>query len=263
MAAESKYPSSAYLPWLSVASVALALVAWQVVATSGIVAPELLASPAQVFGALVEILRDGYRGTTLEQNIAATMGRCLVGFLLAVALGVPLGLWMGLQPRVSAALGDIVQFLRPLPPLSYMILLILWFGTGDGSKVVLLFLTALPIIASAAMAGVRGVPQNRVLAARSLGASFPQVVWNVVLPSSLPSLFTGLRIALAAAFSTVVASELLAATDGLGWMVLSASRFLRNDVILLGIIILGLTGMALGKGLQTVERRLVHWHGRG
>ena len=98
MAASSK--SSPYLPWLSVASVAVALVVWQVVATSGIVAPELLASPAQVFGALVEILRDGYRGTTLQHNIVATLGRCLVGFLLAVALGVPLGLWMGLQPRV-------------------------------------------------------------------------------------------------------------------------------------------------------------------
>jgi taurine transport system permease protein len=169
---------------------------------------------------------------------------------------------MGLRPRAAAALGDLVQFLRPLPPLSYMILLILWFGTGDGSKVALLFLTALPIIASAAMAGVRLVPQPRMLAASSLGAGFWQVVWHVVLPSSLPSIFTGLRIALAAAFSTVVAAELLAATDGLGWMVLSASRFLRSDVILLGILILGLTGMALSRALLLVERHVVHWRGR-
>jgi taurine transport system permease protein len=169
---------------------------------------------------------------------------------------------MGLQPRAAAALGDIVQFLRPLPPLSYMILLILWFGTGDGSKVALLFLTALPIIASAAMAGVRLVPQPRIRAARTLGAGGWQVVWHVVLPSALPSLFTGLRIALAAAFSTVVAAELLAATDGLGWMVLSASRFLRSDVILLGILVLGLAGMALSWMLLRLERRMVHWHGR-
>ena len=102
----------------------------------------------------------------------------------------------------------------------------------------------------------------RILAARSLGAGFWQVVWHVVLPSALPSIFTGLRIALAAAFSTVVAAELLAATDGLGWMVLSASRFLRSDVILLGILILGVVGMALSRALLLIERRVVHWHGR-
>jgi taurine transport system permease protein len=248
---------------LSALSVAAALGLWQFLATSGTVAPELLASPAQVLNALEEILRDGYRGTTLTHNAAVTLGRCLLGFGLAVVAGIPLGLLMGLQPRAGAALGDIVQFLRPLPPLSYMILLILWFGTGDGSKVALLFLTALPIIASAAMAGVRLVPRARILVARSLGASAPQVVLHVVLPSALPSIFTGLRIALAAAFSTVVAAELLAATDGLGWMVLSASRFLRSDVILLGILILGLSGMALSWALLLAERRLVHWHGRG
>jgi taurine transport system permease protein len=247
---------------LSALSVAAALAAWQLLATSGAVAPELLASPAQVLDALAEILGEGYRGTTLAHNAAATIGRCLTGFWLAVIVGIPLGLLMGLQPRAAAALGDIVQFLRPLPPLSYMILLILWFGTGDGSKVALLFLTALPIIASAAMAGVRLVPRPRILAARSLGAGFGQVVWHVVLPSALPSIFTGLRIALAAAFSTVVAAELLAATDGLGWMVLSASRFLRSDVILLGILILGLSGMALGRALSLIKRRMVHWHGR-
>jgi taurine transport system permease protein len=234
---------------------------WQALAASGVVSSDLLASPVQVFDALREILRDGYRGTTLAEDWAATLGRCLVGFALAVIAGVPLGLLMGLQPRAAAALGDLVQFLRPLPPLSYMILLILWFGTGDGSKVALLFLTALPIIASAAMAGVHRVSRPRMLAARSLGAGFWQVVWHVVLPSSLPSVFTGLRIALAAAFSTVVAAELLAATNGLGWMVLSASRFLRSDVILLGIIILGLSGMALSRALLLLERRVVHWHG--
>ncbi|CAH2598803.1 taurine ABC transporter membrane subunit [Rhodovastum atsumiense] len=246
---------------LSTLAVIIALGSWQALTAGGLVGPELLASPAQVVAAAGEILRDGYRGTTLAQNLAATLGRCLAGFALAVLIGVPLGLLMGLQPRIAAVLGDLLQFLRPLPPLSYMILLILWFGTGDGSKVALLFLTALPIITSATMAGVRLVPHARILAARSLGAGFGQVIRHVVLPSSLPSIFTGLRIALAAAFSTVVAAELLAATDGLGWMVLSASRFLRSDVILLGILLLGLSGMALSHALRLLERRLVHWHG--
>ena len=247
---------------LSVFSVAGAIALWWFVTARGWLRPEMLASPAQVLAALGEILRAGYRGTTLAHNVDATLGRCLLGFALAVLSGVPLGLLMGLQPRANAALGDVVQFLRPLPPLSYMILLILWFGVGNGSKVALLYLTALPIIISAAVSGVRGVPVARVRAARSLGSGFWQTVFLVVLPSSLPALFTGLRIALAAAYSTVVASELLAATDGLGWMVLSGSHFLRNDIVLLGIIILGLAGMAFSRALLLAERRLVHWQGR-
>jgi taurine transport system permease protein len=238
------------------------LLSWFVLAQTRLVPADLLPGPGAVLSALTDILRHGYRGTTLGQDVLATLGRCLGGFALATLIGVPLGLWMGTNRIAAAAIDYIIQFLRPLPPLSYMILLILWFGTGDGSKVALLFLTALPIIVSAAMAGVRLVPRSRIVAARSLGARFPQVVWHVVLPSALPSIFTGLRIALAAAFSTVVAAELLAATDGLGWMVLSASRFLRSDVILLGILILGLSGMALSWALRLAERRFVHWHGR-
>jgi taurine transport system permease protein len=247
---------------LGALSVASAIALWWFVTARGWVSPEMLASPAQVLAALGEILREGYRGTTLAQNVAATLGRCLLGFALAVLSGVPLGLLMGLQPRANAALGDLVQFLRPLPPLSYMILLILWFGVGNGSKVALLYLTALPIVVSAAATGVRGVPISRVQAARSLGGGFWQTIFLVVLPSSLPTLFTGLRIALAAAYSTVVAAELFAATDGLGWMVLSGSHFLRNDIVMLGIIILGLAGMAFSRALMLVERRLVHWQGR-
>jgi taurine transport system permease protein len=247
---------------LSGLSVVVALALWWLVTARGWVSPEMLASPEQVLAALGEILREGYRGTTLAQNVVATLGRCLLGFALAVLSGIPLGLLMGLEPRANAALGGLVQFLRPLPPLSYMILLILWFGVGNGSKVALLYLTALPIVISAAVSGVRSVPVARVRAARSLGSGFWQTTFLVVLPSSLPALFTGLRIALAAAYSTVVASELFAATDGLGWMVLSGSHFLRNDIVLLGIIILGLAGMAFSRALLLAERRLVHWQGR-
>ena len=180
-----------------------------------------------------------------------------------MVLGVPLGLLMGLQPRAAAALGDIMQFLRPLPPLSYMILLILWFGTGDGSKVALLFLTALPIIASAAMAGVRLVPRPRILAARSLGRR--------VLAGGLAcraAVRPCRRSSPACALRSPPPSRPWSPPNcwrpptGSGWMVLSASRFLRSDVILLGIIILGLSGMALSRVLVLVERRLVHWHGR-
>lgn len=248
--------------WLGVASVCAMLLAWWAVSGGRVVSADLLPSPGDVWGAALEIGRNGYRGTTLAGNALSTLGRLAGGFGLAVLFGVPLGLWMGGSRALAAALDWIVQFLRPLPPLSYMILLILWLGTGDASKTALLFLTAFPIVVAASAAGVRGVKAQRVQAARALGASPAQVFRHVVLPSAAPMVFTGLQIALAAAFSTVVSAELMAATDGLGWMVISASHFLRNDVILLCILVLGLLGVALAWGLRLLDRRVVHWRGR-
>ncbi len=244
------------------ASVAGTVLAWWVISASGAVSRDLLPSPADVWAAAAEILRDGYRGTTLWGNALSTLGRLGAGFGLAVLAGVPLGLWMGVNRAASAALDWIVQFMRPLPPLSYMILLILWLGTGNGSKAALLFLTAFPIIVAASAAGVRGVKQQRIQAARALGASHAQVFRHVVLPSAAPMVLTGLQVALAAAFSTVVSAELLAATDGLGWMVISASHFLRNDVIVLCILVLGGLGVTLAWMMRVLDRRLVHWRGR-
>jgi taurine transport system permease protein len=246
---------------LSLASVGVALLVWQALHAFAIVSPELLPGPADVLAALVQILHEGYRGTTLWQNISSTLGRCATGFLLACLTGIPLGLWMGTSRPIAAAFDYIVQFMRPLPPLSYLILLILWFGTGDTSKIGLLYLTAFPIVVSSAMAGVRSVKQQKIQAALTLGASAGQVFRHVVLPSALPTIFTGMRIALAAAFSTVVAAELMAATNGLGWMIVSASQFLRNDIIILGIIILGALGLSLNRILLEIDRRTVHWRG--
>ena len=247
---------------LGLLSVMVALAAWYGLRAFGIVTADSLANPAEVWAAGVDILRNGYRGTTLQQDIGATLGRCLAGFLLAVALGIPLGIWMGMSRLAQASIDFIIQFLRPLPPLSYLVLLILWFGAGDLSKIILLFMGAFPTITTATLAGVRGVSGQRVLAARSLGASSRQVFGYVVLPAALPIIFTGMSIALAGAFSSVVAAELMAASDGLGWMIFSASRFLRNDVILLGIILLGIFGMALTGGLALIDRRVVHWRGQ-
>ena len=248
--------------WLGAASVCAMLLAWWAVSGGRVVPLDLLPSPRDVWAAAVEIGRDGYRGTTLWGNALSTLGRLAGGFCLAVLAGVPLGLWMGGSRAPAAALYWIVQFLRPLPPLSYMILLILWLGTGDASKTALLFLTAFPIVVAASAAGVRGVKQQRVQAARALGASRLQVFRHVVLPSAAPMVFTGLQIALAAAFSTVVSAELMAATDGLGWMVISASHFLRNDIIVLCILVLGGLGVGLAWLLRLLDRRLVHWRGR-
>ncbi len=247
---------------LSVVSVATMVLAWWIISATGVVRADLLPSPAAVWAAFIEVLTNGYRGTTLWQNMAATLGRLLAGFCSAAVLGVPLGLWMGTNKVANAALDWIIQFMRPLPPLSYMILLILWLGTGNMSKGALLFLTAFPIVVSAAAAGVRGVKLQRIQAALALGASRGAVFRHVVFPSAAPMIMTGLQIALAAAFSTVVAAELLAASDGLGWMVISASNFLRNDIVILCILLLGFLGIGLASLLRAADRAAIHWRGR-
>lgn len=248
--------------WLGIVSVIAMGLGWWLLSISGAVHRDLLPSPFDVWTAGRDIVRDGYRGTTLWGNAWSTFLRMAGGFGLAVLLGVPLGLWMGRVRAVQAALGWLVQFMRPLPPLSYMILLILWLGTGDASKTALLFLTAFPIVIAASAAGAGTVNLQRVQAAQALGASRGQILRHVVLPSAAPMVLTGMQIALAAAFSTVVSAELMAATDGLGWMVISASTFLRNDVIVLCILVLGAMGMALAWGLRRLDRRFVHWRGQ-
>ena len=248
--------------WLGAVSVAAMVAGWWAIAASGVIRADLLPSPADVWDAFIEVVTQGYRGTTLQGNIASTLERLLGGFFAATLVGVPLGLWMGSNRVANAATDWIVQFMRPLPPLSYMILLILWLGTGDLSKGMLLFLTAFPIVVASSAAGVRGVKQQRIQVALALGASRAAVFRHVILPSAAPMIMTGLQIALAAAFSTVVSAELLAASDGLGWMVISASTFLRNDIIMLCIIILGLLGVTLAGLLRAADKWAIHWRGR-
>jgi taurine transport system permease protein len=247
---------------LSLLSVAGFFAAWYLITAWHLAPANLLPSMTDVWRGFVDVVQNGYRTTTLQHDIAATLGRCLAGFALAAVTGVPLGLWMGRSRALAASVDYIIQFMRPLPPLSYLILLILWLGTGDISKVALLFLAAFPTITMAATAGVRGVNQQRIQAALACGATPAQVFRHVVLPSCLPMVMTGLRISLAGTFSTVVAAELMAARDGLGWLVFSASQFLRTDLVMMGILILGVLGMALSWGLLLLDTRLVHWRGR-
>jgi taurine transport system permease protein len=246
---------------LRLAAVLGAVLAWHALASAHLVSPDFLPPPLEVWTTFTTLLRDGYRDTTLARDAGATLGRCLMGFFLAILTGVPLGLMMGLSPVISGLAGYIVQFMRPLPPLSYLILLILWLGTGDAPKIALLYLTAFPIIASAAAAGARGVGRQRIQAAQTLGASQARIIRHIIFPAALPTIFTGLRIALAAAFSTVVAAELMAASNGLGWMIFSASQFLRTDIVIVGIILLGVLGMLLNAILVALDQHVVHWRG--
>ncbi len=190
------------------------------------------------------------------------MARLGQGYVLAVLTAVPLGLMMGMSRTIRAFISPLLEFYRPLPPLAYYTLLIVWLGIGDESKVALLFLAAFPPLVINAMAAVESLAPQRVETALSLGARRRDVVFRVMLPSCLPQILTGMRIAVGFTYTTLVSSEIVAATNGIGWMVLDAGRFLRTDVIFVAIIVMGLTGMALDGFIRLIEARFVPWKGR-
>lgn len=208
------------------------------------------------------VATEGFQGVTLLEDVNVSLMRIGAGFIMAVAVGVPLGLWIGTSRFVESALDPYIQFLRPLPPLGYYTLLIVWFGIGDTSKVVLLFLTGLPILVVSSAAGVRSVDRDLLLATSSLGLKGFQLFRFVVFPACLPAIFTGMRLALGATFGSLVAAELIAAESGLGWLILTASNYVRTSIVFSGIIVIGMIALVLDHGVVLIERKLVPWAGK-
>ena len=171
------------------------------------------------------------------------------------------GIAMGLNSTVRGILDPLIELYRPVPPLAYLPLMVIWFGIGETSKILLIYLAIFAPVAMSALAGVKSAQQVRIRAARSLGASRAQVLWLVILPGALPEILTGLRIGLGVGWSTLVAAELIAATRGLGFMVQSAGEFLATDVVLAGIAVIAIIAFLLELGLRALQRRLTPWHG--
>lgn len=249
-------------PLLSVASVGTALVGWAAAARFGGVSPTFLPSPGKVFEAFADAQLDGYRGYTLLAHVGFSLYRVFAGFLLAVALGVPLGLIMGRYRTLYAIFDPFIQFFRPLPPLGYYMLLVLWLGIGEASKIVLLFLSGFPVMVVSAAAAVRNVQENHLRIARSLGLSSHQVFWSVIIPSCLPSIFTAARLTIGVTFGSLVAAEIVAATRGLGFIILNSSQYLRTEYVFMGIIIIGIIAMVLDRLTSVLERTIVPWAGK-
>ena len=203
----------------------------------------------------------GYRGYSLWEHLGWSMLRMVIGVGTAIALGIAVGLAIGVSPKVKAVFDPIVEFYRPLPPLGYYTLLIVWFGIEETPKVLLLFLAAFAPVVIGTESGIRSVRQSWVDQARTLGASHLYVFRHVMLPASLPQIFASIRLAVGFAYTTLVAAELVAATKGIGWMVLDASKFLRIDVIYVGIIVMGITALLLDRVIRAIENRVVPWRG--
>jgi taurine transport system permease protein len=241
----------------------LAVVAlWQISGTLKWIDPLLLPPPTEIWASTLELLQTGYHDVPLWQHFGVSVLRATVAFVVAVLAGIPVGLAMGVSPVVNAMLNPFVQFLRPLPKIALIPLAVVWFGIGEGSKFFLIFLSCFLTVTVGAAAAVGSVSQGRVRAARVLGARPRQVYLHVVLPNAAPELFTAVRLAVGIGWTSLIAAEMVAATSGLGWMVMNAGSYLRTDLVMLGIVLLGVTGYLFDLVLVLAQRALVPWAGK-
>jgi NitT/TauT family transport system permease protein/taurine transport system permease protein len=243
------------------ASLAVLLAAWQWV--SGSLLPAWNPGAALLFPAPTDILATGWEmllDGELPVHLVASLRRELMAFVFS-ATAIPLGVAMAWWPGVNRQLYAIIEVLRPIPPLAWIPLSILWFGLGDAQNQFIIFLGMFfPLLVNTA-AGVRLVEADMVEAARSLGANSWRVLWRVVLPQSLPHILTGIRVALGTGWMALVAAELVGASSGLGFLINDARTLLRTDIVVVGMLSIGLTGLMLDILVRHLGDRLVPWRG--
>jgi NitT/TauT family transport system permease protein len=214
-----------------------------------------LPRPWQVGLGLLELLRRG----VLLKHLVASLFRVTWGFLLAVAVALPLGFVLGWSLHAGRALGPFVQLVRPISPLAWIPLAILWFGLGDTSAVFIIFIASAPPLTLAAMNAVRNVPAVYVRAGQNFGLDTRRLFLRVLLPAALPELLSGMRLTLGISWLVVVAAEMIAVNSGLGYLIIdSRNAGNRYDLVVAGMVLIGLTGLALDQAMARVSRSFMH-----
>ncbi len=236
------------------------IVVWQAISTFGVrYNPQLdvmLPPPTAVFSAAVDLMQRG----VLLTHVFDSLYRVLLAVGTASVIGIPLGLAMGWFPRFRSTVDPLLEFVRPIPPLAWIPLSILWFGIGDTQIVYIIFLAAFFPIVLNSMAGARDIDTYLVRAGQSLGARPGELFKTVVLPAAMPNIFTGVRIGLGIGWMALVAGELVAAPTGLGYMINNARTLFRSDYILLGMVLIGVLGLALDFLMRRLALLIMPWH---
>lgn len=247
---------------VSAVTLVVIVTAWVVVTTIFRVSPLVLPSPRAMGDELATLVSVGYAGKPLYLHVAKSLFRSLTGLVAGLALAIPIGLAMGYNRTINAALLPIFGFFRPIPPIAFIPLMILWFGIGELGKVLLIFAASFNYTVLNSAAGMRAVPEQLIRKGRNLGLTRWQLFTSVMLPASMPHIFTGIKTSTAVSWAIVVAAELIAAQEGLGFIIQDAGTFFRITDVFLGIIIVGLIGVSLELVISLVERRTLHWQGK-
>jgi taurine transport system permease protein len=235
---------------------------WLLLSETGFIPPLFLPSPVIIFETFVDLIKDGYREISLLHHIALSLMRVSLAFLLACVLGIPLGLLMAMSKIAEGIFDPLIELYRPIPPIALIPLFIIWLGIGEMSKIGIIFISIFAVIVINTISGVRSIVQTKIWAAQSLGAEKTKLFRYIILPAALPGIMTGMRVGIGFGWTTLVAAEMIAAASGIGWMALNARRFLRTDIILCGVIIMGVIGLLLDRVLRIVEQKLIPWKGK-
>ncbi|MEL6161460.1 MAG: ABC transporter permease [Cyanobacteria bacterium J06623_5] len=247
--------------FIAIAIPALILILWEVTTRQGWIDELFLPSISGIVTEFFAILRKGYAGTPLLAHVLASLRRVFTAFGVGTVIGLLLGLLMGYYKYIRAAFYIVTEILRPIPPLAFITLFILWFGIGEVSKVLIILYAGALIVMLNTIEGVRACPKEKILAARTLGANDLAIFLYVILPAALPNIFTGMRVALSVDFGILVAAELLAGDLGMGYIIQDASTFFNVEALFVGILMIAFFGVVSDCLLRFISHRVVHWQG--
>lgn len=247
MTEETVTPKKRFLPWIVLAAL---LALWWGLTALRLFHESVIPGPVAVAQGFVEEAKSG----RLFKDIVASLWRVSIGFTLAVCVGVPLGLWMGLHVSARSALLPLVNFLRSLSPLAWIPFAIVWFGIGDAPAIFLIFMSVVFPLTLSTMAAVAEIPSVYFRVARDYGLKGPELLTQVTLPAIMPEVITALRVTAGLAWLVVVAAEMIAGRDGLGYLIWDARNGLRMDLLVVGMIVIGIIGVGLDRLLVRLTR---------
>ncbi|MDD3937390.1 ABC transporter permease [Rhodoferax sp.] len=240
---------------ISFFSVVSFLLVWELACRNGVVDPIFLPAPSQVLERAVRMFTEG----TLLWHALASTRRVMVGFLVATMAAIPLGILMGTSQRTRAAFDPILSFLRPLPSMSWIPLSLLWFGITETQKYSIVFMGTFAPALLYVIDATRSIDPLLIRAARNLGANRWQVMREVIMPGSLPQIISGFKVILGLSWTCVISAELVAAKEGLGFLIMNGKEFFQTDTVVLGMVMISLTVLLTDIVSRVIEKRILKW----
>jgi len=238
-----------------VALIVVIILLWQIMNSSGRLNPVILPAPTKVWITFISLIKNG----TLFANLLISVVRVLKGYVLAMLLGLVLGVFIGLFEHVKRLTDLLVQIIKPIPPIAWIPLVILWFGIGESGKVFLIFLGGFFTMLINVVDGIRQADIKLLEVSQNAETPFLKHVFRVIIPGAAPNIFTGLRVGLSSCWMCVVAAELVSSNTGLGYMIMNARQFGQTDVVIVGMLVIGLVGKIMDSILKAIESRVIKW----